>query len=239
MPRSRPHDSGTDPPGSVGQRRPHRSGGDSGSVAEAHDRVLAALKRGRIGESHQTTSGTAETTAPPRPQTPDDLELSAWEDEYAKFGDEPPKFNLAANDQAHQGHNAHTLDNHGPDALLRRDPSQQTIEGRIHNDTGWGKAANGSFKWIDHTTMHRAINKYVRENWEQIRNNLAIDGEHSDVFSAGHAIGEGFVNKGMYGAGPREAQYSVTSTVRILIRVAPGTDPPEPFILTTFPSGLG
>jgi len=59
------------------------------------------------------------------------------------------------------------------------------------------------------------------------------------VFDAHHRVGEGFVNKNMGGQGPREAKYATTSVVRILIAIVPGSDPPEPFIMTTFPTALG
>jgi hypothetical protein len=234
MPRSRPHHD-DDPPddGGGGPPRPHGSGdGGSGSIRENQEKTFAKVQQGRLGQSRATT-----TTAP-RP-SPDDLQLSRWEDRYEKLGDEPSRFDIAANDAAHSGNNAHTVNRHGPQIPLRRDPGQKTIEGRIFGDTGWPRSQNGSFRWTDPSTMNRTVNDYVRENWQRIRNNLAVNGQHRDVFSAGHAVGEGYVNKGMYGAGPTQSQYSVTSTVRILIEIAPGTDPPQPFIVTAFPTGLG
>jgi hypothetical protein len=245
MPRSRPHDSATDPPDDgAGPPRPRTpSGGDSGSVAKAQAWTFAVLQQGRIGASRQTpATRAAEITSRHLPPTPDDLELSFWEQQHAKLGDNPPRFNVAANDAAHgsyEAHKAHTLSHHGPTIPLRRDTSRRTIEGRIYNDAEWGRAANGSFKWNDHTTMHRVINDYVQENWRRIRFDLATGGLHRGVFNAGHAVGEGFVNNGMFGAGPPQAQYAVTSTVRITIRLAPGTDPPQPYIVTAFPTGLG
>ncbi|GIM96884.1 hypothetical protein [Paractinoplanes toevensis] len=239
MPRSRPHESGDDPPDDgAGPPRPHpAAGGDAGSVARAQAWTFAAAQRGRIGES--AGRGNPETTAPAPPRSGDDIELSRWENGYDNLGDEPTKFNIAANDAAHEADSAHTIDRHGPQIPLERDLSKKTIEGRIYNDTGWPNSQNGSFRWIDPSTMNRTINDYVEKNWERIRTNLAINGQHRDVFDAGHAVGEGYVNPGMYGAGPRQSQYSVTSTVRILIELAPGTDPPQPFIVTAFPTGLG
>ena len=170
---------------------------------------------------------------------PDDLELSRWERTRDRLGSEPPKVNVEVNDIRHRLRNAHTDRDHGPTIPLRRDLRVKTIEGRIYGDDGWARPANGSFKWSDPSTMNRTVNDYVSRNWEQIRNNLAIAGEHEDVFDAGHRIGEGFVNRGMYGAGPRAAQYGTTSVVRIVIHLVPGSDPPEPFILTAFPTALG
>ena len=185
------------------------------------------------------TDPAAETPAPARPPSPDDLQLSRWEETRDRLGDEPPKLNIAVNDNRYRAGNAHTNRDHGPAIPLRRDSSVKTIEGRIYGDDGWPRPANGSFRWSDPSTMNRTINDYVSQNWERIRNNLAIAGEHEDVFNAGHRIGEGFVNRGMYGAGPRDARYATTSAVRIVIHLAPGSDPPEPFILTAFPTALG
>jgi hypothetical protein len=178
-------------------------------------------------------------STPARARHTDADQLDRWQDNYDKLGDEPPAFNIAANDAAHRDENAHTGERHGPQIPLRRLPGVKTIEGRIFGDGEWGKPMNGSFRWDNYATMHRTINDYVRDHWDEIRADLAIDGEHRAIFAAGHRVGEGFVNKGMGGAGPREAQYAVTSTVRITIDIAPGTDPPEPFIVTAFPSALG
>jgi hypothetical protein len=233
MPRSRPHDHADDPPDAGGgPPRPHSSGGrGAGSLAEAQEKTVTIAQRGRVGESRQTP-----TVSAARP-TADDIQLVSWQDRYTKLGDEPPRFNVARNDAAHS--RSHTVERHGPDIPLQRDPAEKTIEGRIYGDTGWPASQNGSFKWNDPSTMNRTINDYVRSNWEQIRYELATDGLHVNVFDADHAIGTGYVNKGMYGAGPVQSRYAVTSTVRIRIQVVPGTDPPVPFIVTAFPTGLG
>lgn len=86
--------------------------------------------------------------------------------------------------------------------------------------------------------MNRTLNDYVRENWEEIRTNLAFDGEHGASFDAGHRVGEGYYNDGMYGAGPRNAHYLTTSFVRVFIQIADGSDPPQPFVVTAFPKGI-
>lgn len=169
----------------------------------------------------------------------DDTEVNRWDDDYSRIGDQPPRFNVAANDNAYGSHEAHTELNHGPHIPLRRDPAMKTIEGRIYGDTGWIRPANASFKWTDPSTMNRTINDHVSQNWEVIRNELAIYGQYETTFDAGHRVGEGYVNRGMFGAGPRQAQYAATSIVRIVIHLVPGSDPPEPFILTAFPTGLG
>jgi len=107
------------------------------------------------------------------------------------------------------------MERHGPDVPLRQQPGVQTIEGRIYGDHGWGQPENQSFKWDDPTVMTREINDYVRRNWENIRGDLAIDGVHEGRFDAHHRVGEGFLNGGMYGFGPRQAHYLPTSLVRL------------------------
>ncbi|WP_203836745.1 hypothetical protein [Winogradskya humida] len=159
---------------------------------------------------------------------------------YHQLGDEPPTFNLAANDARYGNSNAHTVQRHGPDIPLQRDLTvDRTVEGRIYGDGDWGgKTENWSYKWDNHTVMNREINEHVRANWDTIRSNLAMDGWYKATFDAGHRVGEGYYNNGAYGVGPRQAQYAATSYVRLVIRVVPGSDPVEPFILTAFPSGL-
>ena len=162
-----------------------------------------------------------------------------------QLGDEPPRFNIAANDAAYGTHGAHTDARHGPNIPLERDRGQlstedpqPTIEGRIYGDRPWPKAENWSYRWTDSTTMHRTVNDYVERNWEQIRDDLAFNGAHDSSFDAGHRVGQGYYNDGMYGAGPQNSRYSETSYVKIRIRLVPGADPPEPYILTAFPLGM-
>ncbi|GAA0489173.1 hypothetical protein Ade02nite_73340 [Paractinoplanes deccanensis] len=159
-------------------------------------------------------------------------------DVYDRLGDEPPVFNVARNDDAFEGQGAHTVDRHGPDIPLRREPGTKTVEGRIYGDHGWDRPDNWSLQWTDHTTMNREINTYVRKNWDAIRTDLSTEGSHTGAFDAGHRVGEGFFNNGMYGAGPRQAQYTAASLVRISIDLVPGSDPPQPFIVTAFPAGV-
>ncbi|UQU63443.1 hypothetical protein COUCH_31195 [Couchioplanes caeruleus] len=87
--------------------------------------------------------------------------------------------------------------------------------------------------------MNREINRYVVENWATIRSDLAVDEFHEGTFNADHRVGLGYYNKGMYGAGPREAEYGETSLVRVRIKVVPDSDPAEPFVVSAFPAGLG
>ncbi|MFI7547582.1 hypothetical protein [Actinoplanes sp. NPDC049599] len=155
-----------------------------------------------------------------------------------QLGDEPPRFDIAANDAGYGAHGAHTDDRHGPGIPLPRAPGRQTVEGRVHGDDPWPRPENWSYRWTDPSTMNRTVNDYVRRNWDRIRDDLALEGAHDGGFDAGHRVGQGYYNDGMYGAGPRHSRYAETSLVKIRIRLVPGSDPPETFILTAFPVGI-
>ncbi|PRY20563.1 hypothetical protein [Pseudosporangium ferrugineum] len=159
-------------------------------------------------------------------------------DRYDRLGDEPPRFTIAGNDRAHGDIGAHTIDRHSPDIPLPRDPGAKTVEGRIYGDTGWDRPESWSYRWTDPSVMNRTVRDYVRDNWEAIRSDLAMFDTHEGRFDARHRVGEGYYNSGMYGAGPRAARYAETSFVVVRIKVVPGSDPPQPFIVTAFPSGL-
>ncbi len=159
-------------------------------------------------------------------------------DRYDRLGDEPPEFNIAANDATYHGHGAHTQERHGPDVPMPRDPTTRTVEGRIYGDPPWERPENWSYRWADSSTMNRTVNEYVQQNWETIRQDLAVDGRHRGGFDAGHRVGEGYYNSGMYGAGSRISRYAATSLVKIRIQLVPGSEPPVPFVVTAFPSGL-
>ncbi|MCU7729829.1 hypothetical protein ODJ79_39455 [Actinoplanes sp. KI2] len=169
---------------------------------------------------------------------PDDPQLAQIMRRRDLLGDEPPEFNIVANDAAYGAHGAHTDERHGPGVPLPRDPARRTIEGRIYGDDPWGNPENWSFRWTDPSTMNRTVNDYVRNHWTEIRDDLALNGRHDASFNAGHRVGQGYYNDGMYGAGPRNSHYAETSFVKIRIRLLEGSDPPEPFILTSFPLGI-
>lgn len=161
---------------------------------------------------------------------------------YERLGDDPPEFNIARNDDAHGGlagpGHPHTNERHGPDVPLERavGSGHRTIEGRIYGDPPWGGEATYSFRWDDSSVQNRAINAYVRENWDGIRVDLATIGKHEARFDFGNRVGDGYYNDGAYGAGPRHAHYHTTSHVKVLIKIVPGSDPPEPYIVSAFPN---
>lgn len=218
------------PGGHSGAPRPRAAG----TMAEAQQNAGQAFRAGRAG-----TATNLNTAAGGNASTADDVALAQIIRRHEQLGDEPPEFNIQRNDDAHQSSGAHTIDRHGPDIPLRSRPDTKTIEGRIHGDTGWGKAATASYQWTDPSTMNREINAYVQRNWPAIRDDLAFDKSHESTFDAGHRVGQGFYNKGMFGAGPREAEYGETSLVRIRIKLVEGSDPAQPFVVTAFPAGLG
>lgn len=159
-------------------------------------------------------------------------------DRYERLGSEPPKIKIAENDAAYQTIGAHTGKHHGAHIKLAREVNKRTIEGRIYGDPPWDRIENRSFRWTDASTMNRTVNEYLRQNWEAIRSDLALYGRHRGGFDAMHRVGEGYVNPGMHGTGPRSSDYVVTSLVKVRIEVVPGSDPPVPFIISAFPAGL-
>ena len=232
--RPRPHGGGDtpDPPDRNGPPPRPPGGGDIPDIPEGHRRVLQVAERGRSSADRRVPeSGAADGRS-------DDVELSAIMRRYEQLGETPPPFNIARNDDAFEDKGAHTLLHHGPELALRRSPGAPTVEGRIYGDTPWRHPETRSYKWTDHTTMHREVNRYVQENWETIRSDLALTGRHNGGFDAHHRVGEGYYNKGMHGAGPRQAEYGATSLVIVRMRLALDRDPPQPFIVTAFPSGL-
>lgn len=158
---------------------------------------------------------------------------------HDQLGEAPPRLNMTDHDEKYKDNGAHTIKRHSPDIPLRRDLNLKTIEGRIYGDKGWNGCTSGSYQWTDSSTMNREINKYLRDNWEEIRSDLAMEGEHVRLFDAGHRVGQGFHNKGMHGVGPRQAEYGETSIVKIVISLVEDSDPAEFFIVSTYPAGLG
>ena len=234
-----PHGGGSDdggtPPGRGGGIGPGAHGGRS--VAEAERATAQVVLRGRStanGGSGPNAGGAAPGTTP----HPDDARLAEIMRRHELLGDEPPEFNIVANDAAYRDHGAHTDQRHRPSIPLARDPSTRTIEGRIYGDDPWDNPENWSYRWTDPSTMNRTVNDHVRQNWDHIRDELAFEGSYDASFDAGHRVGQGYYNDGMYGVGPRNSHYSETSFVKIRIRVVPDSDPPAPYILTAFPLGI-
>jgi hypothetical protein len=174
-------------------------------VAHGQQITSEFAQRGRAG------AGSSGSSSTPRQVRPEDVELNRMLATYDKLGDQPPNFKVPKNDDLYQDQGAHTMKHHGGDVPLRHTPGTRTIEGRLYGDHGWRRRENKSFRWTDHHTMNRTINDYVSRNWETIRSDLAMTGVHRRTFDAGHRIGEGFVNDGMFGAGPVKPRYMTTS----------------------------
>ena len=154
------------------------------------------------------------------------------------LGETPRRVSLRGEEGNHP--DAHTIERHGPDIPLRRAdaPGGRTVEGRVFGDPPWGDPQNASFRWLNDSVMNRVVNDYLRANWERIKLDLATDGRHTGTGDAGNAVGEGFINPGQGGLGPRSALYMRTSLFRLTIRISYG--PPVGFyIVTAFPNALG
>lgn len=227
--RPRSHGSGGDEPphGDEGGERAARRRPPASNVAEGQQQASQVLQGGRPRTGGDEVRGEA---------VREDPEVAHAMRIYDQLGDEPPKIHVALNDATHAA--GHTIDRHGPQLPLRRQAGVQTIEGRIHGDHGWPSPENQSFKWDSPTVMTREINEYVQRNWETIRSDLATKGAHTARYDAGHRVGEGFLNGGMYGLGPRQAEYMPTSRVRLRILLVPGSDPSRSFLLSAFPAGI-
>jgi len=203
-------------------------------VAEGQQHTLQVLQGGHPRTGGDGVRGDAAPTArDPLPEEPEDAHAMRI---YDQLGAEPPKIDVALNDAAHS--RAHTIERHGPDLPVRQQAGVRTIEGRIYGDHGWDGAENQSFKWDNATVMTREINEYVQRNWENIRSDLALKGFHRAEFNAGHRVGEGFLNGGMYGFSTRQAEYMSTSLVRMRIRLVPDADPARLFLVSAFPAGI-
>jgi hypothetical protein len=93
--------------------------------------------------------------------------------------------------------------------------------------------------------MNQSVNRYLQQNWETIRSDLAMDGEHVNTFNPGEGVvGEGFRNplEGLPGAGQGRGPgatvqpvYVEYGRVTIVIRLVPG-NPPSFVIVTAYPT---
>jgi hypothetical protein len=175
-----------------------------------------------------------------------EIELRQMLARYNVLGDRPPHLDISINDRIHA--DAHTLRRHGSDIPLERrldangvPDGTRTIEGRIHNDPPWnvdGGAQNFSARWTNDEIMNQTVNRYLLDNWETIRSNIAMNGVHEETFNAGRLIGEGFFNQNYGLGGPPISARSNTPLVTIRLRLVPG-NPPSFFVVSAFPSLRG
>lgn len=151
------------------------------------------------------------------------------------LGEAPRKIDIVKEDAINQISGSHTIDRHGANIPLRRDPSIKTVEGRIYGDTGWSRAENNSFKWKSDSIMNRTINEYVETNWTKIKEDLAINGEHVASFNTKKAVGEGFINESLSKTTTPVSRYAQTSYVKVIFELKPG-NPPSFIVITSYPS---
>jgi hypothetical protein len=161
-------------------------------------------------------------------------------DVYEAFGDTAPKINIRANDAVHAA--AHTIERHGPRIPLRPEDAAagvRTLKGRILGDAPWTRPENFSYRWVDESTMNRVVNDYLRNNWKEIRSDLALHGFHKKTFDAGKSVGEGFRNANYGKQAPPLPVYSRTSIVTVVLERAPSRGPPGFQVITAYPNGRG
>jgi hypothetical protein len=82
--------------------------------------------------------------------------------------------------------------------------------------------------------MVRTINEYISANWETIRTELALHGEHNGGGDAGGAIGEGFVRT----SGAPTSRFVVSSLFKVRLKLIDGP-PVDFFVLSAFPAPMG
>ncbi len=165
-----------------------------------------------------------------------ELDLRLKIRQFEQLGDTPPTIDIAANDAQYGSHGAHTVERHGPQITMERSPRERTVEGRIYGDPPWARPENWSYRWRDVPTMNRLINQAIRDDWDVIRNELVFNGYAERKIYIGSVVGDGFFNEGMYGAGSRQAKYSVAAGMVFRLRLVPGSDPAEFFLLTSYPT---
>jgi uncharacterized protein YukE len=190
------------------------------------------------GGGGPTTAGSPDPADGPDPSSDSDPAVRAALRRHAALGDTPPVFDMRTHDATY-GNGAHSWDRHSPEIPLERGQGK-TIAGRIYGDTGWDRPVNQSFRWKDVRTMNETINTYIQRHWDEIRDDLALGGQHRETFNLDHHVGEGFINSGAGTPGaPRVAVPALTGRVSIVIDAVPGSNPPQPYVVTAYPRGYG
>jgi hypothetical protein len=144
------------------------------------------------------------------------------------------------NDAEHE--RAHTLERHGPQVPLRRDDAPEnarTVEGRIYGDAPWRDEANFSFRWFSRSLINDVLNRYLRDNWDDVRLDLALREKHTKLVQHEHAVGEGFrnANFGQENSRPRSVYLQTNFYEITLDLLHPGRGPPVIQVTTAFPNG--
>jgi hypothetical protein len=167
---------------------------------------------------------------------------------YEGLGDAPQPFDIIQNDLSNP--RAHTVGTgtdgrHAPTIPLDRqldasgNPNGvQTIEGRIYGDAPWREAANQSSRWESILAINRTINKYLKQNWDLIRSDLAMHDKHIGYLDAGEEIGSCFKNQSIRTPNPPIAIGPIPSKyARVTFLLDPG-NPRSFFVITSFPELL-
>jgi hypothetical protein len=168
---------------------------------------------------------------------------------YESLPEVPPTINIRLNDAEHEGI-AHTLEKHGPQVRLYREGAPErapTIEGRIYGDEPWEQAHNFSFRWFSRSLINDVVNRYLRENWDGIRLDLALREKHNNLVQHEHAVGEGFRDANFGKEKKKEKKKEDTSPESVYLQTNfyeitldlfhPGRGPPVIRVITAFPNG--
>ena len=146
-----------------------------------------------------------------------------------------------------------------PDGRFVPEPGDKyprTVEGRVTGDTPWeGRRQNFSSRWKSDADLNREVNKYISDNWERIRLDLADSEKGYAHEGFGWArnedgtrriVGEGFANKNQPFTNPAgvpnvppgrpEPEYFETDSYRITVRVDPN-NPSRPYVVRAIPEG--
>ncbi len=123
-----------------------------------------------------------------------DLEAAELQEVFDALGPTPPTLDLRRHEADFADFGAHTTHRHGPEVPLEGDLGR-TLRDRVETGQGWedeGGIVSASMRWIDDAAMNRSINGFLRENWNEVRLELAISGYCHRLVQAERLIGEGF-----------------------------------------------
>lgn len=163
---------------------------------------------------------------------------------YHALGNKPPHIDMIANDRTFA--DAHTIERHGWHIELKRlldsvgkPTGTRTIEGRLYGDPPWRRRGEFSARWLNEDVLNQTVNRYVQNNWEAIRMELAHRRGYEGVFGTA-TIGAGYyndTNRGGTDANPIPREWRPSMT-RITIKVDPA-DVSRFYVVSAFPDMRG